>query len=569
MKRLLLSVLIASLTVAGVTPPPAVASEPLDTSLAAPVRPGTARTPTVVVNDKRLKVVPGNQTVGPRSFAIDSGRIYVHNEAKNAIRVYTLAGKFQRSVRLSERVNVADMAIRGGQLTLLDIDGRLHKFRLGKAKAKASGFAATPSVSRHEPGAAQLGGVGVSQISYFGDQLVGELAPTGHLVLTKGSFLNKAPGSLLGNTVVSQAGKTLSVKSVSSSEVKRFTVPNEPVQAVESYREPGYSYFTVSDRYRALGGTWLYNTWVYKYADSGALVASYSLTAQSTYTPGREFAVYRGAVYQLRIGTTHAQVLRLTPDNQGQPAPTKASNLAVPQGVAAAGVPRRALAIVLKRAKAMASAKWTYIKSRHGKISAVPKSERYRVRQARQLRGIKKSKKVASYPYAWGGYDTADTHSGSSTWKNFSKALKSKTVYVSNVKSHATKNWVPNTAGVDCSGFVSSAFELGDKRGTGNMIDNNKRWFKKLKSIDQARTGDILNHSGNHVVIVLGWVDKAKTRIRVIESTTWESFGYVKTSVRTSKHFRKGHYDAARFQNWAPDPTKCVRGRPCAKNVSK
>jgi hypothetical protein len=533
------------------------------TATAQEVHPGTASAPRVVVNDPKLKVVPGDQPVGPQTFAIDSGKIYVHDDAAGAVRIYSLAGKFLRSVRLPEGLPILDLAVRGTVMTVLDLDGGLHTLKFGSSQATETGFTSTGSVPSTEADATALSGVGVSRISYFGDQLVGQIESAGQLVLTKGSFLNKPVGSFVRPGLISQSGKSLFVKSSTGVVLKQFTVPNEPVQVFESYREKGFSYYTVVDQYQAADSTWLYDTWVFKYADSGKLVASYTLAAQSSYTPWREVSIFDGQVYQLQARTKQAQVLRLAPDNLSSTASVKPAGIQVAQNYTAAGVPAKILATVLDRATKMAEVKWTYVKSHHGKISAVKASNRKWVTQAPQLKKIKKkSSKVTAYPYAWGGYDTDSTHSAGASWKSFAKALKAKKVFASNVKGLRTHpSWVPNTAGVDCSGFISSVFGVGDKRGTGNMIDG--KWFKKLGGIKDVQAGDILNHTGDHVVLVLGWIDT--NTIQVAESTTTPSLGAVQINKKSINEYKE--YTAARYQHWVRDPTKCVPGIPCANSV--
>ncbi|MBA3022184.1 hypothetical protein [Propionicimonas sp.] len=561
MKRMLIPLAAAAILFGGFTPL-ATADDAITTASTVDVRPGTASAPRVVVNDSKLKVVAGVQPVGPQTFAIDAGKIYVHDDAVGAVRVYSLAGKFLRSLKLPAGLPVADLAVRGNIITVLDLDGGLHRLKMSTTKATEISYSTTGSVPATEPDSASLSGVGVSGITYFGDQLVGQIESAGQLVLTKGSFLNKPVGSFVRPGLVTQAGKSLLVKSASGVLLKKFTVPNQPVQVVMSHREKGYTYYSVVDDYQAANGTWLYNTWVYKFADSGALVASYTLAAQSSYTPWREVAVYNGQVFQLRAGTKQAQIVQLTPDNRAKTATTKAANVQAPQNFTAAGAPAKVIETVLNRAEKMAKVKWTYKKAKHGKIGVVTASQRKWVAQAPQLKKIKKaSATVAAYPYAWGGYDTDKTHSEGASWKSFSKSLTAKKVYVSNVRSHA--GWVPKTAGVDCSGFVSSVFGVGNKRGTSNMIDG--KWFKKLKNVRDVKRGDILNRSGDHVVLVLGWV--SDTKIQVIESTTTTEYGQVKVNTKTIGYYADKGYTAARYSHWVRDPTKCVPGIPCAYSV--
>lgn len=565
MKRLLLSVLIASLTVAGVTPPPAVASEPLDTSLAAPVRPGTARTPTVVVNDSKIRVASGTQPSGPQTFAIDSGKIYMHDDAGNAIRVYSLAGQFLSSIKLPTGLAISDLAVRGAQVIVLNIYGGLEHFKLTGSGLVKTGHSIPPSTSPNEPDAASLRGHGVRQIAYFGDQLFGLIGTFGQQVLTEGTFVNKPVGTLTRPGFISESGNSLLVKSVDRTLLKKFTVPNEPVQAFENYRDGGHTYFTVEDSYETLSGTG-FDTWVLNYTNGGLFVASYTLASQAAYRPTRDVVVYGNDVYQLRISENRAQILRLSPDDPSRPAVAKSAELRTADATTTAAPPKKTLKSVLARARAMATVKWTYSKKRHGLIKDVPKSQRYRVLQAPQLKKVKTSTaKQVGYPYAWGGYDTDITSSNKRYWKSFPKSLKAKRMFASNINGLRNKpEWVPNTAGVDCSGFISSVFKMGGKRGTHNILD--KAWFKGFTDLKKAKSGDVLNHVGNHVVLMLRWANSED--IWVVQSTTTGVLDAVQITKKPIKYYIDRGYTGGRYRNWRSKPKPPICAPRCVRPVS-
>lgn len=85
-------------------------------------------------------------------------------------------------------------------------------------------------------------------------------------------------------------------------------------------------------------------------------------------------------------------------------------------------------------------------------------------------------------PYNWGGYDGVDT--SNSSGDNFKDSI-SKGDKAGNVNTNLDYR-SSGTAGIDCSGFISSAYELGDKYGTSNLTKK----FKKT-SWRNFQAGDI------------------------------------------------------------------------------
>ena len=308
--------LASAVILAGCAAPPQP-TRPVESSTSAPVEatPKTATPPTVVVDDKGLKVVPDeSQPEGPQTFAIDSGKIYVDDDVNNAIRIYSLAGKFLRSVRFSERLPIADIAVRGNRLTVLNIEGGLHWFKIGATKLTQTRYSEMPPLTLPEPGAKPINVVSAPLISYFGDQLVAQIWIDGNQVLTKGSFLKEPVGMLVRPRFVKEEGNTTTVKTTSGELLRAVTLPDELALAYETYRERGFSYTVVVTNKAPGPGTLEYEIVVFKCTDAGQLVASFTLKPEGAYDPSREVAFFGGDVYQLRIGTNRVQVLKLSPD---------------------------------------------------------------------------------------------------------------------------------------------------------------------------------------------------------------------------------------------------------------
>lgn len=119
------------------------------------------------------------------------------------------------------------------------------------------------------------------------------------------------------------------------------------------------------------------------------------------------------------------------------------------------------------------------------------------------LEGSSEGDQARGMPYGWGNFDTVD---------DFKRKVEQRGVRGGSV---CTKDQaIPNTAGIDCSGFVHRALSL-DARGKlstismqGHMID--------LGSYSAMRPGDVLLDPGSHVMFYLG-VENGY--VKTVEST--------------------------------------------------
>lgn len=94
---------------------------------------------------------------------------------------------------------------------------------------------------------------------------------------------------------------------------------------------------------------------------------------------------------------------------------------------------------------------------------------------------------LSNVPYCWGGWN-AETYV-----KNINNGK-----YAGNVTTTAP-GYVSGTVGMDCSGYVSVAFDLPYKHGTSTLSN----CFTKISNTGNVRAYDILNKSGSHVLIVV------------------------------------------------------------------
>jgi hypothetical protein len=98
-------------------------------------------------------------------------------------------------------------------------------------------------------------------------------------------------------------------------------------------------------------------------------------------------------------------------------------------------------------------------------------------------------------PYNWGGARGIDvTYEPAPYNTTFPQAVAAGK-YTGNAAGNIS---TPITAGVDCSGLVSVAFQLGQKYGTGGLVGTGCP-FRAVT--DSPQSMDIYNHSGDHVFI--------------------------------------------------------------------
>lgn len=89
-------------------------------------------------------------------------------------------------------------------------------------------------------------------------------------------------------------------------------------------------------------------------------------------------------------------------------------------------------------------------------------------------------------------------------------------MFAGNVCCDYTQRQVGGTVGMDCSGYVSVAFDLPSKHGTGNLHS----CFSALQDYNAVQPYDILNKANNHVMIVIGtYVSNGVRYVNTIEET--------------------------------------------------
>lgn len=116
---------------------------------------------------------------------------------------------------------------------------------------------------------------------------------------------------------------------------------------------------------------------------------------------------------------------------------------------------------------------------------------------------------IGPMPYRWGGDDTPATYRLRTEWGALAGSICT--------CRDATLNYClfPDSAGVDCSGFVSRAWGI-DKRGTSGLLDV----AHDVTSVGELKPGDAFDWPGRHVRLFVGSAPGAALSFTVLESTT-------------------------------------------------
>ena len=118
-------------------------------------------------------------------------------------------------------------------------------------------------------------------------------------------------------------------------------------------------------------------------------------------------------------------------------------------------------------------------------------------------------KTIGPMPYRWGGDDTPNTFRVRTEWGALAGSICTCRQAEFNYCVFA------DSAGVDCSGFVSRAWGI-DKRGTAGLLDV----ADEVKSLDALEPGDAFDWPQRHVRLFIGMASGPETAFKVLEAST-------------------------------------------------
>lgn len=193
---------------------------------------------------------------------------------------------------------------------------------------------------------------------------------------------------------------------------------------------------------------------------------------------------------------------------------------------------------------------WTYSADKN---SIIDSTYALSVTLPTQFQGITTAE-FKGIPYNWGGIDGIDTNSYNAPWTNFLDAVN-KGAFTGNVNTEAGAGYIPDTAGIDCSGFVQATFNIKDyKQSTSSLLTN---YFTKI-NISDLKHMDILDKPGDHVVIFDKWADlNGVSGAYTYESTPDQTYGGIQGTKRyfISMNTINSGYIPARYINIVDDTT--------------
>ena len=141
-------------------------------------------------------------------------------------------------------------------------------------------------------------------------------------------------------------------------------------------------------------------------------------------------------------------------------------------------------------------------------------------------------------PYCWGGSDTPES---------FDEGLRqgkwAGDVYTAQKRKQLNDAVSRNTAGVDCSGFISRCWKLDWHCSTRSI----PKICDKLPSYDDLKPGDVLNTFNGHVLLFAAFTKPDRSELLVYE--TGSPLGWLVTKHTTPVWFLKGQgYEPYRYR---------------------
>ena len=177
----------------------------------------------------------------------------------------------------------------------------------------------------------------------------------------------------------------------------------------------------------------------------------------------------------------------------------------------------RTRAQVKSRADSMVKKRWL-LQSYHKDLSQAG-SDRYNIKLPIEVSKASPGQYLTGIPYCRGGFNGLD-NLGSGRLRDFDTAIKARPGIAGNANGG---NWISPTVGLDCSGFVSSAYGLREYHNTGdlNLYIGHKAGTNDLNS---ASNMDLYVRVTGEKHTVL-FVRKSGGKYIIIDSTTYSNSG--------------------------------------------
>lgn len=170
---------------------------------------------------------------------------------------------------------------------------------------------------------------------------------------------------------------------------------------------------------------------------------------------------------------------------------------------------------VLERANLIASHRWTLSLSNTAARTNVTLPDFVQTALSDGSLNNSATLQITGIPYCWGGFDSQYT-SNNSGYSTFDDAIAAG--YTAGNVNPTSKSKVANTAGLDCSGFVSAAYGFSGKQGTSYFST-----FGSEVTTDTIDTMDFIvrynySNKANHVLLFYNWQANDKSKMLIIEA---------------------------------------------------
>jgi hypothetical protein len=139
-------------------------------------------------------------------------------------------------------------------------------------------------------------------------------------------------------------------------------------------------------------------------------------------------------------------------------------------------------------------------------------------------------------PYKWGGFDTIESFE-----RGVRAGKAAGDLYSAEKRRRGGAAVSAGAVGLDCSGFISRCWRLGEKQSTSSL----PVLCVRLRSLGELRAGDVLNQPGGHVVLFVRWLDDRRARFLCYEA---EPFSRVRASERNAVEMLAAGYAPLRYR---------------------
>ncbi|MTI61340.1 MAG: hypothetical protein FH762_15415 [Firmicutes bacterium] len=284
---------------------------------------------------------------------------------------------------------------------------------------------------------------------------------------------------------------------------------------------------------------------IYKFSNTGKLLGIADTVDEKNYiVPFKYLELNRsGDVFQLLVKKNKLKVFKLKFKEKSQLKSLEKDNKTQEQIAITFFVEDKSLSFrktLYNKATKLINLKWTYNpKFNSNKLSDVVTPI--------YLKKIEKKQEMVGVPYCWGGYDSLKTKSKNQKWENFVDAV-SKGAIVGNVG--ITLNYVPQTTGLDCSGFISVVLDLDSREPSWKFLYSNQ--LAERITYNQLTLMDMLVKNGH----MFFYVNKNNYGITSIETNTVGSQWKVKYFNWSWRALRDMNYSARRYKDLARSISK-------------